>query len=440
MMAQVALWLHGRDQTVSMPPIDDRVAGRRAGARVLHDLRERVKELTALHRTARILQDDSRPVGELLAGVVALIPPAWQYPEIACARIVFDDDEVRSASFAVSQWRQSAEFRTAAGKAGRIDVFYADRAPEAAEGPFLAEERNLITSLAEMLRSFVERRETQRALRDAHAGLERRVEERTAELVSVNRELQDEVAERKRKQERIDFYRERLRSLAAELSLAEEAERRAIASDLHDHIGQALTTLKMKVVEIQRSAAFAGYEPTLEEMRTLLDQTIRTTRSLTVEISPPVLYELGLVPGIRWLGDQFTRKQGLAIEVSATDGGERADEVVQITVFKALREFLVNTIKHSGARRVTMAIGSNDGRLLVRYRDDGVGFDPTTVEGLGTRTDAFGLFNVRERCEYLGGQVDFDSSPGCGVDFRLELPLRVQLPREPAHAGSHRHR
>jgi len=153
-----------------------------------------------------------------------------------------------------------------------------------------------------------------------------------------------------------------------------------------------------------------------------------------------VLYELGLVPGIRWLGDQFTRKHGLAIEVSATDGGERADEVVQITVFKALREFLVNTIKHSGARRVTMAIGSNDGRLLVRYRDDGVGFDPTTVEGLGTRTDAFGLFNVRERCEYLGGQVDFDSSPGCGVDFRLELPLRVQLPREPAHAGSHRHR
>ena len=138
-MAQVALWLHGRDQTVSMPPIDDRVAWRRAGARVLHDLRERVKELTALHRTARILQDDSRPVGELLAGVVALIPPAWQYPEIACARIVFDDDEVRSASFAVSQWRQSAEFRTAAGKAGRIYVFYADRAPEAAEGPFLAE-------------------------------------------------------------------------------------------------------------------------------------------------------------------------------------------------------------------------------------------------------------------------------------------------------------
>ncbi len=423
-----------------MPSTDDRAAGRDSCAGVLHDLRERVKELTALHGTARILQDDSRPVGQLLAEAVALIPPAWQFPEIACARIVFDDDDVRSAPFAVSQWRQSAEFRTASGTTGCIDVFYAESAPESAEGPFLAEERNLINSLAEMLRSFLERREAQRALQRAHAELERRVEGRTAELVSVNRELQEEIAERKHKEERIGFYRERLRSLAAELSLAEEAERRAIASDLHDHIGQALTTLKMKVVEIQRSAAFAGYEQTLEEMRALLDQTIRTTRGLTVEISPPVLYELGLVPAIRWLGDQFQRRQGLAIEVSADDAGEPADEVVRITVFKALREFLVNTVKHSGARRVSMTVGSSAGRLLVRYRDDGAGFDPAVVEGLGTRTDTFGLFNVRERCEYLGGRVDFDSRPGCGVDFRLEFPLTVQLPREPSHAGSHPHR
>ena len=423
-----------------MLPIDDGAGRREPGAKVLHDLRERVKELTALHGTARILQDDRQPVGELLGEVVALIPPAWQYPEITCARIVFDDHEVCSASFAASPWRQSAEFQITSGTAGRIDVFYAESAPESAEGPFLAEERNLINSLAEMLRSFLERRETQRALQAAHAELERRVEERTAQLVSVNRELQEEIAERKWKEERIGFYRERLRSLAAELSLAEEAERRTIASDLHDHIGQALTTLKMKVVEIQRSMAFSGYEQTLEEMRTLLDQTIRTTRSLTVEISPPVLYELGLVPAIQWLGDQFNRKHGLAVDVRASDRGEPADDVVQITVFKAVREFLVNTVKHAGARRVTVDVSSNNGQLLVRYRDDGIGFDPAAVEGMGTRTDAFGLFNVRERCEYLGGRVGFESYPGSGVDFRLELPLKVQLQRETEHAGAHRHR
>ncbi len=423
-----------------MPPVDDATSRRESGAEILHDLRERVKELTALHGTARILQDDRRPFGELLGEVVALIPPAWQFPDLACARIVFDHQEVRSTSFAASPWRQSAEFRTASGKAGRIEVYYASGAPESAEGPFLAEERNLINSLAEMLRSFLERRESQRALHSAHAELELRVAERTSELVSVNRELQEEIAERKRKEERIGFYRERLRSLAAELSLAEEAERRTIASDLHDRIGQALTTLKMKVVEIQRSMAFSGYEQTLEEMRGLLDQTIRTTRSLTVEISPPVLYELGLVPAIEWLGDQFIRKHGLAVEVRAGESREPADEVVQITVFKAVREFLVNTVKHAGARRVSVDVSSDGDRLCVRYRDDGHGFDPAVVEGLGPRTDAFGLFNVRERCEYLGGRVDFESKPGGGVDFQIRLPLRVQPQREAGHAGAHRHR
>jgi signal transduction histidine kinase len=407
---------------------------------VLHDLRERVKELTALHGTARVLQDDARPVRELLAEVVTLIPPAWQYPEMASARILFDLDEVRSASFAVSPWCQAAEFRTASGRPGRIEVFYAELAPASAEGPFLAEERNLINSLAEMLRSFLERRESRRALQEARNELERRVEERTAELMTVNRELQGEIAERRRNEQRVDFYRERLRSLAAQLSLAEEAERRTIAAELHDHIGQALSTIKMKLVEVQRSAAFGGYEQTLEEMRTLLDRTIRTARSLTVEISPPVLYELGLVPAIRWLGDQFQRSHGLAVEVVVAEGGEPADEAVQTTVFKALREFFVNTAKHAGARRVTVSLNDVDGRLLVRYRDDGAGFDPAVVEGMGTRTDTFGLFNVRERCEYLGGRVAFDSHPGSGVDLRLELPLKVASQREPRHAGTNPNR
>ena len=422
-----------------MAPIETRAGGSEACADVLHDLRERVKELTALHGTARILQDDARPVADALAAVAALIPPAWQYPELTCARIVFDGEELRTARFAVSPWRQSAEFRTAAGRPGRIEVFYAERAPDAAEGPFLAEERSLINSLAEMLRSFLERRESRRALQDAHAELERRVESRTAELVRVNRDLEEEVAERRRNEERVGFYRERLRSLAAQLSLAEEAERRAIASELHDHIGQALTTLKMKTVEIQRSAAFSGYESTLEEMRGLLDATIRATRSLTVEISPPVLYELGLDAAIRWLGDQFQRRNGLAVEVEASAGAP-ADEVVQITAFKAVREFLANTVRHAGARRVAIALESGGGRLRVRYRDDGVGFDPAVVEGMGSRTDAFGLFNVRERCEYLGGTAEFGSRPGDGVDFRLELPLNVQLPEGLPHAGAHRRR
>ncbi len=409
-------------------------AGAKESGDVLHDLTERVKELTALHGAARILQDDRRPVTELLEEMIALVPPAWQYPEITCARITFGRDEVRTPGFVESPWRQQAAFTTGDGRSGRIDVFYSEARPRAGDGPFLAEETNLINSLAEMLRSFLERREAQAALRAAHGDLERRVEERTAELRRLNASLEEEIAERRRSEERIGVLSARLRSLAAELSLAEDMERRAIAADLHDQIGQTLASLKMKVTEIQRNVAFCGHEQTLEDMRTLLDQAIRATRTLTVEISPPVLADLGLVPALQWLGEQFERRHGLVVDVGADGDGVDTDDIVALTAFKAVREFLVNTAKHAGARRVEMHVGRRGDRLELAYRDDGVGFDPTVIDGIGPRSDAFGLFNVRERCEYLGGAARLESSPGNGVEFRLELPLEVAVRKERPHA------
>lgn len=409
-------------------------------AGVLHELRERVKELSALHATARILQDDLRPVSALLQEVVDLVPDAWQFPDLACARLVVGPEEFRSAPFAVSGARQAAPFRTAQGTPGIIEVFYPGPAPQAAEDPFLAEERSLIDSLAEMLRSFLDRREATRQLEAAHAELERRVADRTAELVQLNRALAREVDERRHREERIAVYRERLRSLVAELAMTEEAERRTIADQLHDDIGQALATVKIQLAEVQGSAAFCGYEGTLASMRTLLDRAIRATRSLTVEISPPVLYDLGLVAALHWLGDQFGAAHGLEVDVVCPAADPGADEPVRLTVFKAVREFLVNTVKHGHATWAEIEVAALDSRLVVGYRDDGVGFDPVILDGRGPRTDAFGLFNVRERCEYLGGSVRLESTPGHGVHFTIELPRKLGAAKEQSHAGTRRHR
>ncbi|MBI4914321.1 MAG: sensor histidine kinase [Acidobacteria bacterium] len=409
-------------------------------AGVLHDLRERVKELSALHATARVLQDDRRPVPALLQEIVDLVPSAWQYPDLACARIVFGAEEFRTTRFALSEARQRTAFRTAQGTPGIIEVYYRDPAPAAVEGPFLAEERSLIDSLAEMLRSFLERREATRLLEAAHAELERRVADRTAELVDLNRTLAQEIVERRRSEERIGVYRERLRSLVAELAATEEIERRAIAEQLHDDIGQALATVKIQLAEVQGSAAFCGYEETLASMRSLLDRAIRATRSLTVEISPPVLYDLGLFAALHWLGDQFGATHGLQVEVGCPSADPGIDEPVQLTVFKAVREFLVNSVKHGRATYAEVAVAVDGGRVAVDYRDDGVGFDLSILDGHAPRAEAFGLFNVRERCEYLGGSVGIESAPGHGVRIALELPLTLSVTKERSHAGARRHR
>lgn len=140
-----------------IPPVEeDREA-------ILHRLGERVKELTALHSMARIFQQ-SKPIDELLQAITVILPPAWQYPGITTARVVFDGREHRTRNFSEGAWSQRAGFVTVNGKQGFIEVFYTEATPPEAEGPFLAEERHLIESLAEMLRIYLDRRIAEDAL------------------------------------------------------------------------------------------------------------------------------------------------------------------------------------------------------------------------------------------------------------------------------------
>ncbi len=130
---------------------------------ILHSLGERVKELTALHSTARIFQKQSKVPG-LLQEVVSILPAAWQYPCITAARITFHGMDFKTQNFSVTPWKQVADFTTSDGKQGAIEVYYLDEMPQEAEGPFLAEERSLINSLAEMLRVYLDRKLAEEAL------------------------------------------------------------------------------------------------------------------------------------------------------------------------------------------------------------------------------------------------------------------------------------
>jgi signal transduction histidine kinase len=394
---------------------------------VLHNLRERIKELTALHKTARILQDETKPAVEVIKEIAALLPSAWQYPEIAAARISFQLLQAVSPGFAESVWRQTAAFTARNGETGAIEIFYLESRPSADEGPFLKEERDLVDSLAEMLRSYFQHKLADEALQNAHDDLEAQVKARTVELEKTNTALQERIAEYERAEQKIERYQKQLQQLATELCLAEARERRAIAEDLHDHIGQALALIKMDLAGLRGNAVFCGFEDKISEMNTLLEQTIQYSRNLTFEISPPSLYELGLTAAIDGLVERFRRKHKITITLHAAEDIGRIGTKTEVFLFKSIQELLTNIAKHADARQTEVSLRREVGRILAGVEDDGRGFDPSILERDCEKDSKFGLFNIRERFNLLGGSVEIHSSPGSGTKITLVAPVE---PRE----------
>lgn len=359
---------------------------------VQHSLQERVKELTALHRTARLLQDNESPLDDVMPAVAALVPPAWQFAEIAEASIRCGGQAWSTAGFRETEWRQEETFLLRDGEAGAIEVVYIEERPPAAEGPFLAEERELIRSLADMLRAWFQHRRDDAAIVAANERLERQVAERTASL----------------------------RRLASEVCLAEERERRQIAENLHDHLGQGLALIKLRLQNLRGDAVFGGHHDAIGELVTLSDQAIRYTRGLTFELSPPVLYELGLGPALDWLGDQMIRKHGLKVSVRDRCRLRLPDDI-KVMLWKSARELVHNVIKHAGATSLEISLEVHDGAVLLVVRDDGSGFD--LAEARRQAGDRFGLFSIEERLGQLGGRVTVDTTLGGGTSVRLEVPV-----------------
>ena len=374
---------------------------------ILHILQERVKELTALHRTARILQDLSKPPLTVMQEVAALLPPAWQYPEITSARISFQELTTETTGFIETAWRQSAVFELRDGARGRIDVFYSEERPPADEGPFLKEERELIDSLAEMLRSYFLHLQADEALQEAHDNLERTVESRTKELQLSNIAL--------------EAHQQHLRRLTSELAIAEARERRVIAEDLHDHLGQSLAFVKLSISQFRGNAIFCGFEEKIDEIMSLLDQTIQYTRNLTVAISPPVLFDLGLGAALEWLGERFQKQHGLQIVVTGADSVGDIPEELRITLFKAVQELLANVVKHARATEVKVLASRANGEVLLVVADNGCGFDFESLPRSGNHNNRFGLFNIQERMQFCGGAMGTRSQLGKGTSITLRL-------------------
>ena len=181
--------------------------------------------------------------------------------------------------------------------------------------------------------------------------------------------------------------------------------------------------VKIKLGACREPAIRAGMEEHLDEIQSMLDQIIADTRSLIFEISPPVLYELGFVPAVEWLTEQIRERHGLKITVEDDRLSKVMDEHVRVLLFQAVRELLVNVIKHARAGSASVAIQREGDWIRVTVSDDGIGFDPAAVRSSMGGQGGFGLFNIQERLASIGGNLEIVKSGAKGTQIALRAPL-----------------
>ena len=233
----------------------------------------------------------------------------------------------------------------------------------------------------------------------------------------------EDITTKQQAEERIVTYQRQLQSLTSELSLIEERERRRLATTLHDHVGQVLTFVGNKIDELHEIVSSHTCDSLIEEIRKLVGQTIKCIRSLIFELSPPVLYDLGLEEAIEWLADHFSQEHGLIIQVDKDEQPKPLKTEGNVILFQAVRELLLNIVKHAKATSVKIKIqrACNDLRIIVE--DNGIGFENNLIDHTQHKIKGFGLFSIHERLEYYGGSMIIKSEESKGTRITLLMPM-----------------
>ena len=301
---------------------------------------------------------------------------------------------------------------------GLIQV--ADREP----GVITTDIVQILERAALQLGTAIQRVCAEQALKESYDELGRRVDQRTQMLQHAKDQLLIEVEERKLKERELLGYQQRLRHLTSELLQTEERERRHIAIEIHDRIGQSLAIAKIQLGALQAEFESRDLKKKVGDIRELLTQTIRDTRTLTFELSPPILYELGLQPTLEWLAEIVRKQSGLKVEVTGDGGDQPLDAEKRALLFRACRELLLNVVKHAGAERAQVSLRGDGTMVMIIVSDDGIGFDPVLLENDPDSVEhGFGLFSVREQLQHHGGMFEIDSAPGRGTTLIIRMPL-----------------
>ena len=228
-----------------------------------------------------------------------------------------------------------------------------------------------------------------------------------------------DITDRKLTEQRLRDSREQLRALTGHLERIREEERTRIAREIHDELGQALTGLKM---DLSWFAARLPHQPAFTDksvaMLKLIDSTVNAVRRLSTELRPAILDNLGLIPAIEWLAQEFQKRTGVACDFVTDDDDLTVDQERTTALFRICQEALTNATRYAQATAVHLVLDSDEKQITLRISDNGRGI--TDAEARGTKS--FGLLGMRERARLLGGTFDIRAAPGGGTALTVRIP------------------
>ncbi|MFZ1747483.1 MAG: chemotaxis protein CheB [Nitrospirales bacterium] len=281
---------------------------------------------------------------------------------------------------------------------------------------FREKEVEFLQAMANILASAIHRKNIETQLQSLTESLECRVNERTQELVQ---------------------HQQRLRQLSLDIILTEQRERRRIATELHDYLGQLLVVGKIKVSQLQQADLSDQQASLVRDMEESLDEALQYTRDLIPQISPPILYEFGFMAAIRWLAEKMVRYD---LHVTVTSHLEdhvlNLSETVSIILYHVIRELLLNVIKHAQTQEASILINHVSSEYVgIEVADRGCGFDLSSTQETLFHFEKFGLLNIQERVESLGGEYEILSTIGEGTRVVIKVPFSVQDHFEPSQSA-----
>ncbi len=281
----------------------------------------------------------------------------------------------------------------------------------------------LVKRIADIYAIAIHRKRAEDALQKAHNNLEKRVEERTSDLKKSNVHLRQEIEERNRVERALRKSEKQLRAVAFRIQGVQETERKHLAQELHDRVGQSLSALNLNLNIITNQLSTESntkIEARLQDSMSLVEETTMHIRDVMADLHPQVLDDYGLLAALRWYCERFSDRTGIDVEVRGEELSPRPSLIIESIFFRIAQEALTNVAKHAEASLATLKLEDVEAHLCMTVEDNGRGFDLTTLNW-SKEQPGWGLTIMKERAATLDGCVRIESEQGKGTKIITEF-------------------